>query len=96
MGTFTASKRHVLHTFATTHKPADEETGFAVHAQHRMPGFCHGKRLRTETLSVTFAGLDIADLSRLPLKGCRHPRPFAERRAVKQDQQEPNIRKKQL
>ncbi len=29
---------------------------------------CHGKRLRAEALSVTFAGLDIADMSRLPLK----------------------------
>ena len=29
---------------------------------------CHGKRLRRESLSVTFAGLDIAEMSRLPLK----------------------------
>jgi excinuclease ABC subunit A len=29
---------------------------------------CHGKRLRVESLSVTFAGLDIADISALPLK----------------------------
>ncbi len=29
---------------------------------------CKGKRLRKEALSVTFAGLDIAELSRLPLK----------------------------
>lgn len=29
---------------------------------------CHGKRLRPESLSVTFAGLDLADLSRLPLE----------------------------
>jgi len=28
---------------------------------------CHGKRLRVESLAVTFAGLDIADMSRLPL-----------------------------
>jgi excinuclease ABC subunit A len=28
---------------------------------------CHGKRLRPESLSVTFAGLDIAELSRLPM-----------------------------
>ena len=28
---------------------------------------CHGKRLRRESLSVTFAGLDIAEISRLPL-----------------------------
>jgi excinuclease ABC subunit A len=29
---------------------------------------CHGKRLRKEALSITFAGLDIAELSALPLK----------------------------
>jgi excinuclease ABC subunit A len=29
---------------------------------------CHGKRLRAESLSVKFAGLDIADLSALPMK----------------------------
>ena len=29
---------------------------------------CRGKRLRPEALSVTFAGLDIADMSRQPLK----------------------------
>ena len=28
---------------------------------------CHGKRLRPESLSVKFAGLDIADISSLPL-----------------------------
>ena len=28
---------------------------------------CHGKRLRKEALSVKFAGLDIAELSRLPM-----------------------------
>jgi excinuclease ABC subunit A len=29
---------------------------------------CHGKRLKREALRIKFAGLDIADLSRLPLK----------------------------
>lgn len=29
---------------------------------------CHGKRLQPEALSVKFAGLDIADMARLPLK----------------------------
>lgn len=28
---------------------------------------CHGKRIKAETLSVTFAGVDIADFSQLPL-----------------------------
>src|SRR5205085_579469 len=29
---------------------------------------CHGRRLKPEALSVKFAGLDIAEISRLPLK----------------------------
>jgi excinuclease ABC subunit A len=29
---------------------------------------CHGKRLRPESLSVTFAGMDLAELSHLPLE----------------------------
>jgi excinuclease ABC subunit A len=32
---------------------------------------CHGKRLKPESLSVTFAGYDIADISTLPLKRLR-------------------------
>ncbi len=29
---------------------------------------CHGKRLKPEALSVKFAGMDIADIARIPLK----------------------------
>ena len=32
---------------------------------------CKGKRLKPEPLSVTFAGMDIAEISRLPLKQLR-------------------------
>ncbi len=40
---------------------------------------CHGKRLRLESLSVKFAGFDIADISRLPLKRLAGIiRPFAD------------------
>ena len=46
---------------------ADETPGATVHARQRLP-LCHGKRLRRESLSVTFAGLDIAQISRVPLK----------------------------
>jgi excinuclease ABC subunit A len=43
---------------------------------------CHGKRLRPEPLSVRFAGLDIADMSRRPLKRLREIfGPYAEERA---------------
>ena len=66
-GTFTSARRHVLHTFANTHSPLMKKRV----SQYMLSGectLCHGKRLKRESLSVTFAGLDIADISRLPLK----------------------------
>ncbi|SNC60473.1 excinuclease ABC subunit A [Hymenobacter gelipurpurascens] len=67
MGTFTGVKRHVLHTFATTHSPLMKKRALQYMLSTECP-LCHGKRLRPESLSVKFAGLDIADLSSLPLK----------------------------
>src|SRR3978361_1795971 len=65
-GTFTSARRHVLHTFAHTHSALNKRRGAHVMLSTDCP-LCHGKRLRREALSVTFAGLDIADMSRLPL-----------------------------
>ncbi|OUJ74260.1 excinuclease ABC subunit UvrA [Hymenobacter crusticola] len=67
MGTFTSAKRHVLHTFANTQSPLMKKRALQYMLSTECP-MCHGKRLRPESLSVTFAGLDIADLSGLPLK----------------------------
>src|ERR1700753_3057566 len=40
---------------------------------------CHGKRLRRESLSVKFAGFDIADISKIPLaRFADLLRPYAE------------------
>ena len=67
MGTFTSAKRHVLHTFANTQSAAMKKRV----QQYMLSGdcsTCHGKRLRRESLSVTFAGLDIAEMFALPLK----------------------------
>jgi excinuclease ABC subunit A len=66
-GTFSSAKRYVLTTFATTPSAAMKKrvTQFMVGADCRT---CRGKRLRREALSVRFAGLDIAELSRLPLE----------------------------
>jgi excinuclease ABC subunit A len=66
MGTFTSARRHVLHTFAHTQSALMKKrvSGFMLSAECPL---CGGKRLRREALSVTFAGLDIADMSRLPL-----------------------------
>src|ERR1700760_335504 len=66
-GTFTSAKRHVLHTFATTHSPLMKTRVSQFMLSTECP-VCHGKRLKPESLSVKFAGYDIADISTLPLK----------------------------
>ena len=66
MGTFTSARRFVLHTFANTQSAMVKRrvTQYMVSADCPT---CRGKRLRREALSVAFAGLDIADASRLPM-----------------------------
>ena len=66
-GTFTGARRYVLQTFANTQSPLMKKRVARYMRGADCPE-CHGKRLRREALSVTFAGLDIAELSRLPLK----------------------------
>jgi excinuclease ABC subunit A len=67
MGTFTSARRHILGSFANTESPLMKKR-----AMHYMINsectLCHGKRLKREALSVKFAGLDITEMSRLPLK----------------------------
>lgn len=67
MGTFSSARRYVLHTFANTQSQLMKKRVSAFMLQTRCPT-CQGKRLRPESLSVTFAGLAITDLSQLPLK----------------------------
>ena len=66
-GTFTSARRYVMSTFANTESPLMKKRVSAFMLSSACP-LCHGKRLRPESLSVTFAGLDFADISRLPLK----------------------------
>jgi excinuclease ABC subunit A len=66
MGTFTSAQRHVLHSFANTHSPMMKKRAARYMLSSECP-LCHGKRLRRESLSVKFAGFDIAEISRLPL-----------------------------
>ncbi|MGQ9448458.1 excinuclease ABC subunit UvrA [Xanthomonas citri] len=66
MGTFTSARRYVLHTFATT-QSAQMKKRVAQYLLSTQCVQCDGKRLRREALSVTFAGLDIGELSRRPL-----------------------------
>ena len=65
-GTFTSAKRHVLQTFANTPSALMKKRVARYLVNDDCP-LCHGKRLRRESLSVTFAGLDFADMARLPL-----------------------------
>ncbi len=65
-GTFTSARRHVLHTFANTQSPLMKRRVSRYMLSAACP-VCHGKRLRRESLSVRFGGLDIAELARLPL-----------------------------
>ena len=67
MGTYTGAKKLVLHTFANTQSALMKKRVSNYMISSECPT-CHGKRLRPESLSVTFAGYDIADISRLPLK----------------------------
>jgi excinuclease ABC subunit A len=66
-GTFTSARRYVLQTFATTQSALMKRRVSQFILSTACPE-CGGKRLRREALSVKFAGLDIAELSRLPLK----------------------------
>ncbi|MDB5653573.1 MAG: uvrA [Tardiphaga sp.] len=66
-GTFTGARKYVLQTFATTPSAMMKRRVSQFMLGSECP-VCHGKRLKPESLSVQFAGFDIADLSRLPLK----------------------------
>jgi excinuclease ABC subunit A len=66
-GTFTGARKYVLQTYATTQSAMMKRRVTPFLTSSDCP-VCHGKRLRPEALSVTFAGLDIAEFSRLPLK----------------------------
>lgn len=67
MGTFTSARRHVLSTFANTHSALMKKR-VARYMLSTECDICHGKRLRPESLSVKFAGYDIAEIGTLPLK----------------------------
>src|SRR6202012_48098 len=66
MGTFSSARRHVLHSFATTQSAMMKRRAARYMLSSECP-LCHGKRLRREALSVTFEGIDIADMTKLPM-----------------------------
>lgn len=65
-GTFTGVRRYLLHTLAHTESALTRKRVLQFLVSAECP-VCHGKRLRPESLSVKFAGLDIAEISALPL-----------------------------
>lgn len=67
MGTFIGVKKYVMSTFATTQSQLMKKRVAQFMISTECP-VCNGKRLKKESLSVTFARLDIADISRLPMK----------------------------
>lgn len=66
MGTFIGAKAYVFKTFATTQSALMKKRVSQYMISASCP-LCHGKRLKKESLSVTFEGKDIAEISRLPL-----------------------------
>ncbi|MCD2515854.1 excinuclease ABC subunit UvrA [Massilia sp. G4R7] len=65
-GTFTGARRYVLQTFANTESASMKKRVARYMVSTECP-LCRGKRLRREALAVTFAGIDIMELSRMPL-----------------------------
>jgi excinuclease ABC subunit A len=66
MGTFTSARRHVIGTFAGSQSALMKKRAARYMVSSECP-LCHGKRLRLESLSVTFAGRDFAEMARVPL-----------------------------
>ncbi|WP_235538336.1 excinuclease ABC subunit UvrA [Pelomonas sp. Root1444] len=66
-GTFMGARKYVLHTFATTQSALMKRRVSRYMVASDCPA-CQGKRLKREALSVTFEGLDIGELSHMPLR----------------------------
>lgn len=82
-GTFTGARKYVMQTFATS-PSALMRKRVAQYMDSAACPVCDGKRLRRESLSVTFAKLDIAAMSRLSLSDlARVFGPYAEGKASK-------------
>lgn len=69
-GTFTGAKRYVLQTFTNTQSALMKRRVARSMIGAVCPS-CEGKRLKREALAVKFAGLDLGELSRLPLSALR-------------------------
>ncbi|MET0322038.1 MAG: excinuclease ABC subunit UvrA [Duganella sp.] len=82
-GTFTGARKYVMQTFAGTESAIMKKRVAQFLVGMDCPT-CHGKRLRTESLSVTFNGHDITEIGRLPIKYLAQLlQPYADGSAVK-------------
>lgn len=76
-GTFTGAKRYVMQTYAKSESAMMKRRVAQFMITQDCPT-CHGTRLKPEALKVKFAGLDIAEMSHLPLKQLQELiKPFA-------------------
>ncbi|RXG29650.1 excinuclease ABC subunit UvrA [Leeuwenhoekiella palythoae] len=66
-GTYTSAKNYILQTYANSPSASMKKRVSEYMVGSTCPT-CYGKRLRPESLSVTFAGYDIAEIAQLPLK----------------------------
>lgn len=66
-GNFTSARDYVMNTFATTQNVTIKKR-VSQYMESTLCRVCKGKRLKKESLSVTFMGMDIAEMSELPLK----------------------------
>lgn len=88
-GTFTGARRYVLQTFANTQSAMMKKRVAQFMIGTDCP-LCHGKRLRREALSVKFAGLDIGEIARLPMKRLADLlAPFAQDKPASQSEEHP-------
>ncbi|MFJ2742820.1 ATP-binding cassette domain-containing protein [Streptomyces sp. NPDC087440] len=65
-GTYMSAQRYVLHTFADTKSQSLRAKAERFLTSDPCPA-CDGRRLRPESLAVTFAGRTISELAALPL-----------------------------
>jgi excinuclease ABC subunit A len=81
MGTFIGVRKYVMTTFATTQSQLMKKRVAQFMLSSECPE-CKGKRLRKESLSVKFAGMDIAEMSHVTMKQLAWIlKPFAESEA---------------
>lgn len=66
-GNFSSARKYILDTFKTTQSPLMKKRVSKFMVSTPCPK-CLGKKLKKESLSVKFEGLDIAEMSELPLK----------------------------